>query len=77
MSGRVGKYERDEIGILEGYIKMCRSHQNQSNWYVIENQIESIKLRIIYIKDIRDKQLKCESCDKPCGESWCSTNKTV
>jgi hypothetical protein len=66
---------------------MCRSHQNYSNWDLVEDQIASIILRIMELEGVSfDKEgnnntgndggsTRCDVCTKPCGNEWCPTKK--
>ena len=84
---RIGSYERDEVAILKEQIKMCRSHQNYSNWDLIEDQIAAIILRIMKLEGVefeREKKSKelcsggtCEFCETTCGNEWCVTKKRI
>lgn len=42
----------EEIRRLKEMIRMCRSHQNESNYYLIEDQITSIILRIMELEGV-------------------------
>jgi hypothetical protein len=82
LDNELKKFERNEVEILKEQIKMCRSMQNYSNWYLIEDQIASIILMIMEIEGVeferegnKNMDRSCESCERPCENEWCVTKK--
>lgn len=62
--------KKDKIRILKEEIKMIKSHQNVSNWDLMENMMAA---RILLIMELEGSNL-CLVCETPCGNDWCSTN---
>lgn len=67
--------KEDFIRILKSEINMIKSHQNESNWDLLEDMIAA---RILLIMELRGTEIKlegCDFCETPCLNSWCCNEK--
>ena len=55
------------IQILKEEIKMIKSHQNISNWYLMEDMMAARILKIMELEK------SCLICETPCNNDWCPT----
>lgn len=63
------KSKQEKIRRLKEEIKMIKSHQNVSNWDLLEDMMSA---RILMIMELEGSNL-CLVCETPCGNDWCVT----